>query len=349
MILLNGILKRHKLLVGSAVVTDTYNGSVNKFHNTVTLGSNLRTGVAYKLSFQACTNYRGFRTKQRHSLAHHVRTHQGTVRVVMFKERNQRCGNRRNLCRRNIHKVNLLRFHNREVGIKTRLNAVTNKRPVIVKRGITLCNNLTLLYFGRQINNFVVIYINLRILHLAVRSLYKAQVVYLRIHAQRRNQTDIRAFRRFNRAETAVMRIVNVAHLETGTLTRQTAGTQRRHTALVSHFGQRVSLVHKLRQRVCTEERIDYRRYGLGVNQVNWSEILVITHVHTLADSTRHTGQTNTELVVKLLANRTHATVRQVVNIVNVGFRVNQFYKVLYNRNYILLCQDAHIHRCFEA
>ena len=94
------------------------------------------------------------------------------------------------------------------------------------------------------------------------------------------------------------MGIVHVAHLETGTLTRQTAGAQGRHTALVGNLGQRVGLVHELRQGIGTEEGIDYRRNRLGVDQVDGGEYLVVAHIHTLADGTGHTGQPDTELVV---------------------------------------------------
>ena len=78
-----------------------------------------------------------------------------------------------------------------------------------------------------------------------------------------------RAFRCLDRAETAVMGVVYVSDLETGALTRQTAGAEGGQTALVGDFGQRVGLVHELRQRVGTEEGVDNRRDGLGVDEVD--------------------------------------------------------------------------------
>ena len=80
------------------------------------------------------------------------------------------------------------------------------------------------------------------------------------------------------------MCVVNVAHLKAGTLTRQTAGTECRHTALVGNLGKRVGLVHELRQGIRTEEGVDYRRNRLGVDKVDRSEHLIVAHVHALTD-----------------------------------------------------------------
>ena len=57
------------------------------------------------------------------------------------------------------------------------------------------------------------------VLHLAVRRLDEAVVVDARIAAQRRDQSDVRTFRRFDRADTTVVRRVNVADFESGALT----------------------------------------------------------------------------------------------------------------------------------
>ena len=122
------------------------------------------------------------------------------------------------------------------------------------------------------------------VLHRAVGSLDKTEVVDLGINAERGDQTDVRAFRGLDRAETTVMGIVHVSHLESGALTRQTAGAKGRQTALVGDLGQRVRLVHELREGVGAEEGVDHRRDSLGVDQVDRLEHLVVAHVHLLAD-----------------------------------------------------------------
>jgi hypothetical protein len=61
------------------------------------------------------------------------------------------------------------------------------------------------------------------LLDLAVRALDEAVLVHSREGGERVDQADIRTFRRFDRADAAVMRRVHVAHLEASTLARQTA------------------------------------------------------------------------------------------------------------------------------
>ncbi len=141
------------------------------------------------------------------------------------------------------------------------------------------------------------------------------------------------------------MGIVYVAHLESGTLTRQTAWAEGRHTALMSDFGQRISLVHELRKSIGAEERIDDRRDSLCIDKVNRSEHLIVAHIHALADSARHARQAHAKLVVELLAHRTHTTVGEVVDIVNVALRIDKLDKILDNRDDILTGKHLDIHR----
>ncbi len=92
------------------------------------------------------------------------------------------------------------------------------------------------------------------VFHHAVRALEEAVLVGARIGSQGVDQTDVRTFRRFDRANTTVVRRVYVTHFKAGTLTGQTARAECRNTALVGDLGQRVVLVHELRQLAGTEE-----------------------------------------------------------------------------------------------
>src|SRR3546814_1322926 len=78
------------------------------------------------------------------------------------------------------------------------------------------------------------------------------------------DQTDVRAFRRLDRADPAVMRRMDVADFKACTLARQTARSKRRHATLVGDFRQWVGLVHELRQLRRAEElahRRDRKRH----------------------------------------------------------------------------------------
>jgi len=150
----------------------------------------------------------------------------------------------------------------------------------------------------------------------SVRRLDEAEVVDFGIYTETGYKADVRAFRGLDRAESAVVGIVHVAHLESCTLTRETAGAEGRHTALVRDLGQRVGLVHELRKGVGAEESVDYRRDGLCVDQVDRSKHFVVAHIHAFADCTRHTREAYCELVVELLTNGAHAAVAQMVDVV---------------------------------
>ena len=267
----------------------------------------------------------------------------------MFKEGNERSCYRGDLCGRHVHKLDLRRRNDGEVGVAASLDSGADKCSVGIEGSIALGNHLALFQLGGEVHNVVVVEVHLRVLYLAVGSFDKAEVVDLGIHAERADKTDVRAFRRFDRTKTSVVGVVHVAHLEAGTLTRKTAGAESRQTALVGQLGQGVGLVHELAQRVGAEEGVDNARDCLGVDKVGGCEHLVVANVHTLADSAAHTGQTDTELVVELLAHGTHAAVRQVVDIVDVGAGVDELYEVADNGYDILLGENLHVHARGQA
>ena len=91
-IFFNRVLEIHEFLVLSTVIADSDNAGVNKLDDTCALCHNLCAGVVGKLLLNACADNRSLAAQQRHSLAHHVRSHQRTVGIIVLKERNQRCG-----------------------------------------------------------------------------------------------------------------------------------------------------------------------------------------------------------------------------------------------------------------
>ncbi len=333
------------LFLCRTLVADADDVGIDISHRTRTLCHDLCAAVGHELFLDTGTYDRRLRSDQRYCLAHHVRTHQRTVGVIVLQERDERCRYRSYLARSYVHEVHLVRSHYRELGTQTGLDFRADERTVLAERRVTLGYHLVLLVLGGQIYHMVVVQIHYAVLHLAVRRLDEAQVIDLRIDTHGRDQTDVRAFRRLNRTETAVVGIVYVSHLESGAVTAQTAGTQSRHTALMGNLSQRVLLVHELAQRVGSEIAVDNRRDGLGVNQVGRSEDLVVAYVHTLTYGTRHTGQTDTELVEQLLAYRADTAVAQVVDIIHLGVAVDEHDEVLDNLDDILLGQYAGVLR----
>src|SRR5262245_9920571 len=98
---------------------------------------------------------------------------------------------------------------------------------------------------------------HLAMLDLAIRRFEEAEVVDAGESRQRRDEADVRTFRRFDRTNAAVVGRMNVAHFETGAVARETARSEGRETALVREFGQRIDLVHKLRELAATEKVAD--------------------------------------------------------------------------------------------
>ena len=184
------------------------------------------------------------------------------------------------------------------------------------------------------------------VLHLAVGRLDEAELVDPREARQRRDQADVRAFRRLNRADAAVVRRVHVAHLEARALARQTAWPERRETPLVRDLGERVGLVHELRQLARPEELADRGHDRLGVDQVvrhGGRHFLVDRHL--FLDRTLHPDQADAELVLEQLAHRAHAPVAEVIDVVHVGRVLPQLQQVLDDLVEVLRVQDLLVER----
>ncbi len=158
---------------------------------------------------------------------------------------------------------------------------------------------------------------------------------------QRVDQADVRAFRRFDRADAAVVGRVNVADFEARALARQTARAKRRKATLVGDFRQRVRLVHELRQLRRTEELANRSGGRLGVDQVVRHDRVDIDRGHALLDGALHPQQADAVLVFQQFADRTDPAVAQVVDVVDLAAAVLQADQDLQHLQHVVLAQDA--------
>ena len=135
--------------------------------------------------------------------------------------------------------------------------------PLRVDLGVGLGDDLVLLLGGVERLDHAG---HLAVLHLPVRRLDEAELVHGRVAAERADQADVRPLRGLDRAHAPVVGGVDVAHLDGRALAGEAAGAERRQAAPVREAGQRVGLVHELRQLGGAEELLQRRDHRADVD-----------------------------------------------------------------------------------
>ena len=284
-------------------------------------GTDRGAGVTGDDRLHAGADERRFGAHQRHGLTLHVRAHQGAVGVVVLEERDERGGDRHQLLGRHVHQVDVFARRHDDVAGMAADDEFVDEAAVLVELGIGLGDVVLGLFHRREIDDVVG---HLAVDDLAVRALDEAVLVDAREGRQRVDQADVRAFRRFDRADAAVVRRVHVAHFEAGALAGQTARSKRRQAALVGDFRQRVGLVHELRQLRGAEEFAHGGSRRLGVDQVLRHDGVDLDRGHALLDGALHAQQADAVLVLHQFADRTHTAVAEVVDVVDFALAVAQ-------------------------
>src|SRR5207302_10944299 len=139
-------------------------------------------------------------------------------------------------------------------------------------------------------------------------------------------QTDVRAFRRFDRTNPAVVRRMNVADFETGAIARETAWSEGGQAALVRQFGERIRLIHELRKLRAAEEIANHcaerfrvyqflRRHAVDVD---------VEQSHALLYQSFRAGETDATLIREQLANGADAPTAKVIDVVERAFAAAQ-------------------------
>ena len=216
--------KANQGVLFGAVVSNVDFVGIHVLDRSQTFRVDQHARIARHLLLQAGSNNRGFRTQQRHGLTHHVGPHQSPVGVVVFQERNHRRGNRSDLVGSHVHHVDLRGFHHGEVAFVPNFYARVDKGSVGIQCSIGLCNDAVFFLLRGKVNGRI-FQVNNTTLYLPVGSFDEAHGVHLRVDAKRRNQTDVWTFRRLNRAQTAVVGVVNVTHLKSCAFAAQTTGS----------------------------------------------------------------------------------------------------------------------------
>ena len=149
-----------------------------------------------------------------------------------------------------------------------------------------------------------------------VGRLDEAVIVEHAVGGERTDQADVGAFRRLNRTDPAVVGVMHIAHVEAGTVAAQSTGTEGGETPLMRQLGQRVGLVHELRELVAAEEFLHGSLHRADVDQRRGGGLVGVDDRHPLADHALHPHHADPELVLQLLADGADAAVAEVVDIV---------------------------------
>ena len=218
------------------------------------------------------------------------------------------------------------------------VHRVFHEAAVLGHLGVGLGDDVLRLVDGRQVLDLLG---DLALGDLAVRRFEEAVLVGLGVGRQGVDEADVRAFRRLDRADAPVVRGVDVAHLEAGAFAGETAWAQRGDAALVGHLGERVGLVHELRQLAGAEELLHRRGDRLGVDEVLGHQAFGLGQGKTLLHRPFHAHQADAELVLGHLADRLHAAVAQVVDVVHRALGVADVHQGLQHADDVFLGKDA--------
>ena len=183
---------------------------------------------------------------------------------------------------------------------------------------------------------------NAAFLDLAVRRLDEAVLIDACKAAERRDESDVRTFWRFNRADTAVVSRMHVAHFEACALTGQTTRPKGGETPLVRDLRERVGLIHELRQLRRSEELADSSHDRLGVDQVvrhRRRELLIDAHL--FLDGALHADQADAELVLHQLTDSANAAVAEMIDVIHVADVLAQLEQVANGRVEVIRSQGA--------
>ena len=325
-------------LVGRA---DDDTGGVHLVDHAGAAGRDGGAGIARDHALHAGADERRLGVHERHRLPLHVGAHERAVGVIVLEERNERRGHRNELLRRHVHIVDLIgrQEHHVAVAAVAADDQVFGEAALGIDRRVGLGDRVTPLLHRRQIMH---LFGDPAVLHLAVRRFDEAVFVHPRIGRKRIDQADVRAFRRLDRADAAVMGRVHVAHLEAGALAGQTARAKRGEAPLVGDLRQRVGLIHELRELRRAEELAHRRRRRLGVDQILRHHRVDIDRRHALLDRALHAQQADAILIFHQLADRAHPAIAEMVDIVDVALAVAQIDQRLDHRQDVFLAQGAH-------
>src|SRR5256712_1447449 len=309
------------------------------------------SGVARRAVLDAGADDRRLRAHDRNGLPLHVRTHEGAVGVVVLEERYEGGRHRDDLLRRDVHEIGGRRRGLVVLGAAVDLDALVEEASLLVEPRVRLHDRGELLLVGRQIDDLVG--------HVRSILVVAGDAAGGRLHEsvrgppapgrERPDASDVRALRRLDRADAAVVTEVHVADVEPGALTRASARPEGREAVLVGQLVEPVSLLDELTELRSAEELLDRGHNRPDVDELLGRRLLGLDDGHALADHPFHAEQADAELALDEFANGADAAVAEVVDVVRRALSVVELDNPRDDLHKILVGERPRGHRLLEA
>ena len=211
---------------------------------------------------------------------------------------------------------------------------------VAIKLGVRLGNCVALLFVGGEVDH---VGRDAALLDAAVWRLDEAELVDAAEGRERTDQSDVWTFWRFNWADAAVVAVVDVANVEAGALSRESAWPECREASLAGEFGEWVRLIHELAQLRTAEELLHCGDNRAHVDERTWRCLVVFLDGHALLDDALHAQEADAEGVHDQLAVGAHAAIAKVVGDVTMCATLVREDQVANNCGEVFARQRAHL------
>ncbi len=258
----------------------------------------------------------------------------------MLEERDQRGGHGDELLRRDVHVIDALGLDFEELSLEADRDLLLEVIALLVDRRIRHRDDEVLFLVGGEV---IDLRGHLAVDHLAVGGLDEAELVDAGEARHRGDQADVRSFRGLDRADAAVVGGVDVADFEAGAVAGETPWPEGRETPLVRQLGERIGLIHQLRELAAGEEVADRGRKRLRIDQLLRGHAFRV-HVeqgHALLDEALGAGQAGAALVREEFPDGTDAAATEVIDIVSRALALAEADDVLGGGDDVVVGQDA--------
>ncbi len=268
-------------------------------------------------ALHAGAHERGVGLQQRHGLALHVRAHQRAVGVVVLEERDHRGRDRPDLLGRDVDQVDVF---GPDRDVLAGLRAAEDLRALEFARlrvhGRVGLGDQQLLFLGGV--EVADVARDDAVLDDPVGGGHEAVLGDLGERGQRADQTDVRTLGRLDRAHAPVVGGVHVADLDRSALAREPARAERGQAPAVREPGERVGLVHELRQLRGAEELLQRGHHRADVDDRLRRDRVGVLGGEALAHDALHAVEADAEGLLDQLADGAQAAVAEVLVLVEV-------------------------------